>query len=178
MNDRSSRFRTRTSPAKQPAKRRGPKPRQIVEFPESLTEWSDPSDFGEALASHTSRHGDTIWHLHRAVTRAGETFDRTSIREWCAGRKAPRSVTSLRVLQRIERRYRLPEWYFRTKLAHPGRATTGQAGSLNLTPSERRRIAWHLPDDFDRRPLKQREEIVDWVRLVIISECTDSPARQ
>ncbi|WP_246450348.1 hypothetical protein [Sphingomonas rhizophila] len=120
-----------------------------------------------------SRHGDTIWHLHRAVIRAGETFDRTTIREWCAGRKAPRSATSLRVLERIEHRYRLPEGYFRAKLAHPGRATTGQAGSLAFTPSERRRIAWHLPDDFDRRPLKERAEIVEWVQRVIISGCTD-----
>ncbi len=120
-----------------------------------------------------SRHGDTIWHLHRAVTRAGETLDRTTIREWCAGPKAPRSTTSLRVLERIEHRYRLPVGYFRSKLAHRGRATTRQAGSLLLKSSERRRIAWHLPDDFDQRPPKQRADIVEWVRNVIISGSTE-----
>lgn len=63
--------------------------------------------------------------------------------------------------------------YFRSKLAHRGRATTRQAGSLLLTSSERRRIAWHLPDDFDQRPPKQRADIVEWVRNVIISGSTE-----
>ena len=26
--------------------------------------------------------------------------------------------------------------------------------------AERRRLAWHLPDDFSRRPLKEQEEIL------------------
>ncbi|HWW56278.1 MAG TPA: hypothetical protein VN047_05240 [Sphingopyxis sp.] len=34
-------------------------------------------------------------------------------------------------------------------------------------------MAWHLPNDFDRRPLRERREILDWIRKVIISGATD-----
>lgn len=155
-------------------KRRGVPPRPIVEFPDAAPgEWDDPAAFSDALALHMDRHGDSVWHLHRAVSRPGETFDRTTIREWRAGRKAPRSVVSLRVLARIELRYRLPPGYLRAKLPHPGRAATGHADSVALEPAERRRLAWHLPDDFDARPLREREEILGWVRRVVVSGSTD-----
>jgi hypothetical protein len=36
-----------------------------------------------------------------------------------------------------------------------------------------RRLAWHLPDDFNQRPERERQEIVAWVRAVIISGATD-----
>jgi len=39
--------------------------------------------------------------------------------------------------------------------------------------AERRRLAWHLPDDFDQRPAPERETILEWVRTVIISGSTD-----
>lgn len=162
-------------PIGQPAaKRRGVPAKPIIEFPEASSEdWDDPAGFHAALALHMDRHGDSIWHLHRAVSRAGEVFDRTTIREWRAGRKAPRSAVSLQVLARIERRYRLPEGYLRSKLPHPGRAATGQARTVILDPAERRRLAWHLPDDFDSRPLSEREEILAWVRRVVVSGSTE-----
>jgi len=34
-------------------------------------------------------------------------------------------------------------------------------------------MAWHLPDKFNSRPRHEREEIIDWVRNVIISGSTD-----
>ena len=155
-------------------KRRGVPPRPIVEFPVPAPgDWNDPAVFSDALTLHMERYGDSVWHLHRAVSRPGETFDRTTIREWRAGRKAPRSAVSLRILARIEHRYRLPAGYFRAKLPHPGRAATGHAGSVALEPAERRRLAWHLPDDFDERPLREREEILEWVRRVVVSGATD-----
>lgn len=95
-------------------KKRGVSPKPVIEFPEPIsTEWSDPPGFHEALVLHMDRHGDTIWHLHRAVRRPDEQFDRTTIREWRAGRKAPRSALSFTILERIERRYRLPAGYGR-----------------------------------------------------------------
>lgn len=33
--------------------------------------------------------------------------------------------------------------------------------------------AWHLPHDFDRRPLREREEILEWVKRVVISGTID-----
>ena len=34
-------------------------------------------------------------------------------------------------------------------------------------------MAWHLPVDFDKRPPKERREILDWVRKFIVSGATD-----
>jgi hypothetical protein len=82
-------------------------------------------------------------------------------------------VTSLELLGRIERRYQLPVGYFASKLPHADRAASGHTKLGDMKPSERRRIAWHLPSDFDRRPLKERREILAWVRKVIVSGATD-----
>lgn len=155
-------------------KKRGLPPKPIIEFPEPIsTEWIDPSDFRDALVLHMDRHDDTIWHLHRAVQQPGERFNRTTIREWRAGRKFPRSALSFLVLARIERRYRLPAGYFRSRLPNPARAAIGHARSVIIDPAERRRLAWHLPDDFDQRPVQEREEILAWVRRVVISGSTE-----
>ncbi len=78
----------------------------------------------------------------------------------------------MEILLRIERRYQLPEGYFKTKLPHQGRASTGHH-LPGIAASERRRIAWHLPDDFDQRPRAERDAIVKWVRTVVISGTTD-----
>jgi len=158
-------------------RRRGPKKgqfaKEVVEFPEPLfREWDEPTEFHEALALHMKRHGDTYWQLHRAVIKPDELLDNKTIGSWVYGTKMPRSRASLEVLGRIERRYRLPDGYFRTKLPHPVRATSGHR-HLDVPPSERRRIAWHLPDDFDQRPLAEREEILEWVRTVVVSGGTE-----
>ncbi len=155
-------------------KKRGPKPRAIIEFPEpSSTIWGDRDLFHEALTLHMERHGDTAWHLHKAIIGPKDRFDRKTIAHWVAGTKVPRSVSSLEILGRIEKRYRLPMGYFTAKLPHTGRAGSGHTKLGEMSPSERRRMAWHLPSDFDRRPLRERLEILDWVRKVIISGATD-----
>lgn len=147
-------------------KQRGVKPRVIEEFPTPLfKEWIDPTAFQEALALHMRRHGDSYWHLHRAVVRDDENLDRSTIRHWLQGSKAPRSVTSMEVLTRIERRYRLPAGYFKARLPHQTRSSSGHI--LNdIGSAEQRRLAWHLPDDFNARPRREQEEILEWVRRV------------
>jgi hypothetical protein len=145
----------------------------IEEFPKACSEhWQDPPTFAEALELHIGRHGDTSRSLRRAITGPGDTFDWTTIRSWRRGQKEPRSAGSFELLARIEERYRLPTGYFRNKLLHPARATTGLQLS-GISASERRRLAWHLPDDFDRRPFAEREEILAWVRRVIVAGATD-----
>ncbi len=149
------------------------KPKPVVEFPKPLwTMWEEPEAFKDALKLHMDRHGDTCWHLYRAIARADENFDRRTLLTWLQGTKAPRSVSSFQILSRIETRYRLPEGYFKAKSAHPARAATGHRPS-DTTPSQRRRLAWHLPDDFDRRSPREREEILEWVQRVIVSGGTD-----
>jgi hypothetical protein len=153
------------------ASKRGPKPRPVVEFPTPLSEaWLDPPHFGEALTLHVRRHGETYWSLHRAIIREGETFDRKTLQNWAAGTKMPRSAVSLRMLGRIEHRYGLHTGYFAAKLPVSGRAVVHTLPGL--PPAERRRIAWHLPDDFDERSNDERQEIIDWVRRVIVTGST------
>lgn len=157
-----------------PKRKRGPKPRAIVEFPEpNSTIWGDRDIFHEVLALHMERHGDTAWHLHKAIIGPRDRIDRKTIVHWVAGTKVPRSVTSMEILSRIETRYRLPAGYFAAKLPHTGRAGSGHTKLGEMSMAERRRMAWHLPNDFDRRPLRERREILDWVRKVIISGATD-----
>jgi hypothetical protein len=166
----------KTPPSAKPKtedQRRGRQPKPIVEFPEAIeTSWEEPADLSSALKLHARRHDETIYHLGRAVIRPEDGFNRSTLISWARGTKMARSVTSLEILRRIERRYRLPEGYFQAKASHAGLAPTGH--NLDAcTPSERRRLAWHLPDDFNSRPRAERAKILDWVRSHIISGTTD-----
>jgi hypothetical protein len=154
--------------------KRGRRPKPVVEFPTAITsDWIDVLSFHEALVLHTSRHGDSIGHLHKALVERGCEIERSTLAQWAAGKKVPRTVKSLGVLARIEHRYRLPEAYFKSKLPNPSRAVSGHGHLSGIAPSERRRLAWHLPEDFDQRSQSEREEILQWVRTVVISGATD-----
>jgi hypothetical protein len=140
--------------------------------PKALWEiWDDPEEFHEALDLHMRRHGDTSLGLWLAICTKYDTLNKTTIAAWRRGAKAPMTAGSLRHLRRIERRYGLPEGYFKAKLPCP-RAISGQA-VLWFSPSERRRLAWHLPDDFDERPLAEQQEILTWIREKIVSGATE-----
>jgi hypothetical protein len=153
---------------------RGRKPKPVVEFPEAISEdWVDPPGFHVALTLHLARHRDSTTHLHRALAGLGHLTERSTIQQWATGKKVPRSVASMAALSTIERRYRLPHGYFKLKLPHAARAASGHAKLAGIPAAERRRLAWHLPDDFDRRPAKERNEILEWVRTVVISGTTD-----
>ena len=98
-------------PAAEPPlrKRRGAKPKAIIEFPEVLeTTWAEPNEFGAALRLHARRHGESIYHLYNAVARPEDGVNRSTLISWGRGARMPRTVTSLEILGRIERRYRLP----------------------------------------------------------------------
>lgn len=152
---------------------RGPAPKPISPFPEPLFEArEDPVSFQDALVYHMRRFGDTYWQLYRAVVRLNETFDNKTLLSWIHGERAPRSVASFDILRRIERRYRLPEGYFKQKLPHQARSLHGHDLG-DISSAERRRISLHLPDDFSSLPFTKREEILDWVRRVIVSGSTE-----
>lgn len=151
----------------------GVRPRAIVEFPEPLdTTWNDPATFGEALQLHARRHGETIYHLYNAVVRPEDGVNRSTLISWGRGKKVPRAAISLEILGRIERRYRLSAGYFLSLSGTTERAP-GDFDLDDISPSERRRLAWHLPEDFNRRPSQEKAEILNWVRTVIISGSTD-----
>lgn len=118
------------------------------------------------------RFGETYWQLYRAVVHLNETFDNKTLLSWIQGERVPRSVASFNILRRIERRYRLAEGYFKEKLPHQARSLYGHDLG-DISPAERRRISLHLPEDFNSLPVTKREEILDWVRRVIISGSTE-----
>lgn len=152
----------------------GAKPKPIEEFPVALfDDYPEPVSFQAALELHIRRFGETYYHLHRAVVRPGDNFDVKTLLSWLKGTKIPRSVESFEILDRIEQRYRLPLAYFKAKLPHQSRAGTGHEIDEEVSPAERRRLAWHLPDNFNKLPKPKRQEILEWVRRVIITGATD-----
>lgn len=66
--------RTKSSPVEATTRRkRGPKPKVIVEYPEPLwTEWEEPETLSEALNLHMRRHGDSVRHLFLALDAKGD----------------------------------------------------------------------------------------------------------
>ncbi|RLL71546.1 hypothetical protein D8666_19885 [Ochrobactrum soli] len=146
----------------------------VEECPEPLFAWTeDPQTFQQALNYHMRRFGETYWRLHRAIIKQHEIFDIRTISNWANGTKTPRSADSFDVLTRIEKRYRLPESYFKSRLPHQARSIYGHELGSDVSAAERRRIVWHLPDDFNQLSFSKREEILEWVRRVIISGSTD-----
>lgn len=136
------------------------------------TTWEEPATFGEALDLHMRRHGENSDDLWRAIVRHGEALDPSTIRVWRRGLKSPRVARSFTYLERIEARYRLPNGYFRRLLPNPARADAF-FGLTAIKSAEQRRLAWHLPHDFASRPPRQRDEILEWVRRVVVSGATD-----
>lgn len=146
----------------------------VEEFPEPLFAWTeDPQTFQQTLNYHMRRFGETYWRLHRAIIKQHEIFDIRTISNWANGTKTPRSADSFDVLTRIERRYRLPEGHFKSRLPHQAGSIYGHDLGGDVSAAERRRIVWHLPDDFNQLSFSKREEILEWVRRVIISGSTD-----
>jgi hypothetical protein len=134
--------------------------------------WLEPDAFDEALDLHMRRNGETASSLLGAILGRGECFDVRTVNSWRQGRSSPRSVEALSLLPRIERRFDLPPGYFLALLPDPSRASTGHRAH-GISRAEHRRLAWHLPDNFCQRPPREREEIVDWVRTVVIAGSTD-----
>ncbi|MFG1421720.1 hypothetical protein [Roseixanthobacter liquoris] len=151
----------------------GPKPKPIVEFPVAREgDWVDPGSFVEALQLHMDRHSESACYLERVLAAGGCPVSVTTIRMWLRDRKIPRTANSLLALDFLDRRYRLPTGYFRSKLPITDRSPSMKK-LAGIDRAERRRLAWHLPHDFDRRPLKEREEILEWVQRVVISGATE-----
>ena len=171
----SDNFTAETSLLRSRSKRKkpGPRPRDVVEFPEPLTiTWEEPGLFHLALDLHMRRHGDTCAGLLRAVMKRGDNLNYKTVVDWRRGTKSPRAIESLKILDRIEKRYRLPIGYFKAKLPHPARSAVGHRVA-NVGAAERRRIAWHLPDDYNSRCAAEKEEILVWVRKVIVTGSTE-----
>ncbi|MEP3082291.1 MAG: hypothetical protein ABJO75_00755 [Sedimentitalea sp.] len=103
--------------------------------------------------------------------RTDDRIKRSTFVGWGRRNTAPSTAISQDILRRIERRYRLPNRYF-SSVFEAAVDTTTYCELDELTPAKRRRLVWHLPDDFRRRPRVEQDEILAWVREVIISGST------
>ncbi|MFZ5683154.1 MAG: hypothetical protein ACOY9C_00790 [Pseudomonadota bacterium] len=128
--------------------------------------------FHVALDREMRRRHDSTADVRRALVAAGMPIEYSTLRMWRLGLKAPVHAESLAVLAFLERRWDLPTGHFRRRLPHPARAVKGQVMS-GIGSAERRRLAWHLPDNFDRLPIADQEEILEWVRRVVVTGATD-----
>jgi len=129
------------------------------------------ASFAGVLKSAIRAGGETCYQLYGAMRAAGYKVPYTSLYAWRRGEDHPRHVESLRALKFIERRYDLPAGGLKALIPHQGRACAGHKPA-GLTANERRRLAWHFPDDFNERPVSQQAEIVDWARSVILTGST------
>ena len=135
---------------------------------------TEPVGFAETLRVHMERNADSVSALHCALVREGVAPSLGTLLGWSRGISTPRNASSMITLGAIERRYGLQPGLFARLLGREpsGGSTTG-AMDGPLSPSERRRLAWHLPHDFSRRSPMERAEILAWVREVVISGATD-----
>lgn len=178
--DQATTSRSRLAPLAPPAQRLAPQAQSkelvpgrhdIVPEPDELM-WLDPASFSESFDLHMRRHRDTVRRLQLVLAHRGVSVEGSTLRMWRRGLKAPHAKESLAILRLLEERWQLPAGYFKQKLPHPSRATSGNYVS-GIGRAERRRLAWHLPDDFDGRLPSEQEEIIDWVRRVVVSGSTE-----
>jgi hypothetical protein len=128
--------------------------------------------FRKALHIHMQRCGDTLERLLSAAADVGLRIHEQSITGWVRAKAAPRSRKAFEFLAWLERRYGLPEDYFRTELY--GKADTYLNIALrNRTGHARTQLRWHLPDDFDQRSAEDRQKIVRWIEDNILPCSTD-----
>jgi hypothetical protein len=130
------------------------------------------ADFHVELDRHMRAHGDTPTALAREARVGGLRIEGSTLRMWRRGIKAPQHKESHDVLAWLERRWGLPEGHFRPLLPNASFSTKGQ-DIEGVGSAERRRLAWHLPDDFHLRPHREREQILEWVQRVVVSGATD-----
>lgn len=136
------------------------------------TAWAEPESFAAALRLHMARHRDNLRRLHSALTASNAAPSLNTLAYWCRGVAKPSTAASRATLGAIERRYALPPGYFSSKVPQREEKTTASA-VVHIPHSERRRLAWHLPADFARRSAAEQEEILNWVREVVISGSTE-----
>lgn len=141
------------------------------ETPQSSSAELPPST--QSLRFHMARHGDSLRTLHNALASSGSAPCFSSLAHWRRGTTKPSTPGSMIALEAIERRYGLPKGHFRTVVADRPHVGKIPGGLTAISPAERRRLAWHLPHDFGARPADEQQEILTWVREVVISGSTD-----
>ncbi|MBI1198506.1 MAG: hypothetical protein GC203_11645 [Phenylobacterium sp.] len=133
---------------------------------------ADGAPFREVLAREMARRGETGASLARTLRAMGCGVGAKAIRRWALGLASPSAPASRAAVAGLERHWGLEAGGLLSRLPRPYRTLTGLAPA-RLGGQERALMAWHLPDDFDRRPKAEQDEIVTWIRDVVVRGATD-----
>ena len=126
--------------------------------------------FSSALNDEMLKHGDTNITLAAAIERKGSRVDPRLIRTWATGLEKPRHRRSFDLLDRIQDHYALPKDYFAGLLAKPD--TLLAQAFRTVQSSEKNTLRWHLPRDFNDRPVEQQKEILAWISANVMPKST------
>jgi hypothetical protein len=124
-------------------------------------------ELSRQLKLHGDGHGATII---KAISTRDDRYSDTLFTKWITLKTRPRNPESFKLLNRLEKRYRLPKDYFRSILL-PNTPTESAVASV--TPNQRYIVRWHLPTDFNTRSPAQQEQILNWIRGNVLTGTTD-----
>ncbi|WP_157070222.1 hypothetical protein [Aureimonas frigidaquae] len=94
-----------------------------------------------------------------------------TIYRWLAGRTLPSSAKSVDFTLRVEQHFGLARYELTDLLPRDVRLYARNRAEMSYR--EVHTLAWHLPDDFDRRPRKDRTQILEWVRSTVFHQQTE-----
>lgn len=89
------------------------------------------------------------------------------IRKWRQGRTNPRYGRHIRLVKKIEKQFGLEEGRL-TKLIR-GTSSSFFDDVKNRQPQTLQLIREHLPEDFDIRPEKEKQEILEWISANVLT---------
>lgn len=129
--------------------------------------WSEGETFGECLARLRAASGLSYRELQSAASTSNKKADSAALYRWERGETYPHAKTSLLIVKRLEVVFGVPAGTLVSKL--PKVRYKAPSSDLALPASLKRRIAPHLPHNFDSRSDDEQEEILSWVAENILS---------
>lgn len=149
------------------------RPWAIEEARKRSKAWSGQT-FAQRLDSLMREADESAPGLARALGAMGHTIHSNVIRNWRLGLRHPHPQSQKDRVIAIAQHLGVPASDLLEAL--PSRARQSQSYSAlgDLDTSVRRRIAPHLPDDFDSRAPAEQDEIVQWV----IGNCLCAPVTE
>lgn len=128
-----------------------------------------PRTFPESLIYCMGQRGDTVSSLLAAIEI--DASRRQTVWLWLKGTSAPRHHKSFRLLALVEKRYKLPDRFFRSQLC--GELTARAIVTGKMSAKDKYVADLHLPGDFDERSPEEQEEIISWIKENVLSATTD-----
>lgn len=122
--------------------------------------------FGARLDRLRVKSGLSKSALSKAITPNGKKVDRKLISNWISDKKVPDHTMTVR-LEKLASVLCVDFSYLIEPL--PLHRSKTSSKKIDLPTSIRRRVSQHLPKDFERLSLLEKEEILQWVSENILS---------